>query len=671
MVKKWYENHSIWRWAGTTKAAVPATMLLSENTAGKIVRHENTIILNRKKVSRMKKRLFSIVLSLCMVLTLVPVSASAMPIYVDLSITGAAALTLEVESGDSIENVKAIIKDKTGYPEAFQVLKYQGKVLENGRTLADYNIQKESTIELSFGPSVSSYATKAQLMGNTFAPNADGTANNIGKLVFGKNSSGDAQQWYILGRDTGVSGDNTIIFAASPIARHFFSANSDSWQYDKDYDAGWGCTYTGAAPTKVNPNHYGASELRAALNNMVDSSNTTYFTTAEKALMNATTVTTEDNKNKDSTDNNLTYTTTDKLYALHGVEKTQKIYAGSSDSIVLDMSSCWSNKDKPIDEFWLRTPHSVHIKVLYAENDWVNGIYLTHSYGGVRPASNLNLSSVLFASAATAASSDTKSGTIADDTAMTLRLNGTGKNIGTVTYNTTTGNIFTTKGSTTGDVALMVQGNGGDRNWYYSKIITGTETEIVNVSDITTELGLSANIDLSTVKIWLETTDAVDGMIYAVEPITSDKLIKITSPDPITLDNGTAYEDMNLPETVQVETEKNSVTRLPVEWKTDILAGGSYDPTIKTEQAVTLYGFLQLPDGLEWNSDGPAYTTINITIKAAPGTSDDSDKDSESDKDSVKTGDNANLALWIALMLLSGAGITGTAVYTRRKRTKE
>lgn len=39
-------------------------------------------------------------------------------------------------------------------------------------------------------PSVSAYATKAQLMDDTFAPNTDGTAANIGKLVFGKNSSG-------------------------------------------------------------------------------------------------------------------------------------------------------------------------------------------------------------------------------------------------------------------------------------------------------------------------------------------------------------------------------------------------------------------------------------------------------------------------------------------------
>ena len=48
-------------------------------------------------------------------------------------------------------------------------------------------------------PSVSAYATKTQLMDGTFAPNADGTAVNIGKLAFGKNSSGNPQEWYILG----------------------------------------------------------------------------------------------------------------------------------------------------------------------------------------------------------------------------------------------------------------------------------------------------------------------------------------------------------------------------------------------------------------------------------------------------------------------------------------
>ena len=80
------------------------------------------------------------------------------------------------------------------------------------------------------------------------------------------------------------------------------------------------------------------------------------------------------------------------------------------------------------------------------------------------------------------------------------------------------------------------------------------------------------------------------------------------------------------------------------------------------------------------SESGTAETAFTVEEKAAPGTSDDSDKDNSSDKDndskidsedSVKTGDNTNLALWIALMLLCGAGITGNTIYTRRKRTNE
>ena len=132
------------------------------------------------------------------------------------------------------------------------------------------------------------YATKEELENWSYD-------TTVGKIVFGKDSSGNPLEWYILGEDEGVSGDNIAIFAVSPIiTEQKFNPDTSNMIYTYKAVTGYGETDDSI---EVYVNHYGASELRATLNSMADGFNENYFTITEQGLMNATIVETYDTKN--------------------------------------------------------------------------------------------------------------------------------------------------------------------------------------------------------------------------------------------------------------------------------------------------------------------------------------------------------------------------------------
>ncbi len=365
------------------------------------------------------------------------------------------------------------------------------------------------------------YATKAQMIdkdGKIFTPDSDGNAAYVGKIKFGKNSEGKDQEWFILGKDSGIDGENTVIFTSGPIAKgqKFQEKTSSICVYDlKDYDYG---TYDGYSPYYVNPNHYGVSDLRKALQSMTEEGNTNYFTEAENNLLQETPVVSADIRN-----GSRNYTTNDKLYVC---TLGSTILCGSKNDKVLKSNRYWEPntiKDDDSNIAWLRSPFKT-------DNEWC--VFpdrkiksdapidkpKTWASLAVCPASNINLSSVLFASSAQSATDDTvKSGIIEAGTAMTLRLDGSDLNLGTAIYNDS-GVIKVLKGDTTDFVSFVVQGNTNGKDWYYSKQVTDDITTNIlgDISQIANELNIELDdVDLSDCKVWLETTGE-DGLIYAV-----------------------------------------------------------------------------------------------------------------------------------------------------------
>lgn len=99
----------------------------------------------------MKRRFLALVLAGCLAAVLSTAAWAMSPtgFYLNVELPSGKTIALDVESGDSIDNVKQKVQNAAGVSVTEQYLYYGGKFLNNGRTLADYNIQKESTLLLT------------------------------------------------------------------------------------------------------------------------------------------------------------------------------------------------------------------------------------------------------------------------------------------------------------------------------------------------------------------------------------------------------------------------------------------------------------------------------------------------------------------------------------------
>ena len=445
-------------------------------------------------------------------------------------------------------------------------------------------------------PGVAVYATKEQLM-TAFMPDENGTNANVGKLLFGKNASGTAQGWYILGKDNGVQGDNTIIFAASPIATGInFSENPDK---EKNYQN-----------EIVYSNHYGASNLRNELQKMTI--DTGYFSDAEKALMQETEIKTWDSKN------DTTYTNSDKLYALNSNYSDNKyVLAGSADQIKISIKKYCSN----VKSMWLRTPFRTsycHVNVAEESRSYTGfaGINVTDKNQEVRPAANLDLSNVLFASAVNYNSSGTT-----QYEGMVLRLDGKDRNIGTVTYDAKTQKVNVNRGTTQDDVYIIIQYKTDEREGCFIEKI------YKNIEFDGTYFGIA---DLSKCKIWLETI-ASDGMIYAVKETgdTAQNPEPTPTPEPTPEPNPTPAPNptpeattptpdpapaTSAPAASTTTAPAASAAAAPVQVAYDILDGAGSSWTQNTDGSLAIRGSGEIPKFREVKVDGVTVDPVNYTV---------------------------------------------------------
>ncbi|MGL6201575.1 MAG: hypothetical protein ACRC3H_21880, partial [Lachnospiraceae bacterium] len=283
------------------------------------------------------------------------------------------------------------------------------------------------------------------------------SSSNIARIKFGVDGT-DERKWLIAGEDT-ENGTLALLSTSS-----FGSSIYDS-RYSK----------------------YSTSTVKNLLADYT--SDTTYFSDSEKSYMEETTVSTLEYDNETST-------VTGKLYLADAKDRNSYgdtiIYVGTRNDIPIALGNLKSENGFTASDFWLRSPYnSSSFKALVAWPGYgVNDDYVSF-VRAVVPAFNLNLSSVIFASAANAASTD---GKLDVDDAFTLRYES--NNLGTATINAAQTSV-SVSGAQTGTYLVVQNGSGA---W-------AIEVDASTSSISANEVSNGSLTSFAGCKVWLESTD--------------------------------------------------------------------------------------------------------------------------------------------------------------------
>lgn len=564
-------------------------------------------------MKRMKK-IISLFIAMLIILNFVPTSIDiqAQQIFVKVSSNGK-HITLEVEPTDKIEDIRLKIEDKDGISLERQILIFAGKVLEDGNTLQDYSIQKDSTILLEIKDVYSMNLGTSPLYSISGGWN---TEDGV-KVYYGSAYDGTTGLYRILAnsRDTqSTTGDGILLNADKRVDTHQKFGDSNDW---------------------LNSN------IRTWL------ANTYYanaFSNVEKDAMLDTTL-----------------KATSETYSVNGssykdVSAKDKVFALSAS----EANALYSNSSRSWDDHsWLRSSNvdnSGQVASVYGDGQ-IASYDVNNPYLRVSPSFNLDKSKVLLTTSSQVSKTQTimkKSTNISANSYIgnkiwKLTLKDSSKSIklrqgseysvkqssdGTITipfdYITDTTNLvnqvsvmITDKTYVSSDAKILYYG--ALNNVEETKSSSGSIIEVsgsgsIILPDEFKDKVLGNDYHLYLIAEQVNNSQSTD---YASNPYeiteiekVKDTLVSITAPETITVKNGTSYELMNLPTMVTIKTTYETVNTASVTWDTETPISGSYDPTVLTKQTVTLNGTVNLPENVDGNGV-KLKTTITVNINAA------------------------------------------------------